>query len=306
MRPVCLFLLASALLAQSPADYVLGPGDQVTVRVLDVDEIGDRAFRVDMSGQIRVPLVGRIKAAGLTLDQIENEIAGRLKEYVKEPEVTVAIAEFRSQPVSVIGSVKSPGVHQLEGRKTLVEILSLAGGLADDAGYSVKIARQLEWGPVPLAGAQNDATGKYSVAQVSLKRILDAADPGENIVIKPFDVVSVPRAEMVYVTGQVQRAGGYVLRERETLSVLQALSLAGGLMGASSPKNARILRPAGAGDNREEIAIDLRRIMTGKAKDVPLRAEDILFIPENAPKKAVGRAAEAAIQVATGVAIYRR
>ena len=323
MRPGRVWFPASALLALSlagwaqappaPAEaegqlrstYVLGPDDQITIRALDVEEISEKPIRIEMSGQIRLPLAGRIEAAGLTVDQLENEIARRLKEYVKEPEVTVSIVEFRSQPVSVIGSVKNPGVHQLEGRRTLVEILSMAGGLADDAGYSLKITRRLEWGPIPLKTAQNDASAKYSVASVPLKEILDASKPEENIVIKPFDVVSVPRAEMVYVTGQVQRAGGYVLREREALSVLQALSLAGGLSGVAAPKSARILRPMGAGASREEIPINLKQIMLGKAKDVPLRAEDILFVPENAPKKAITRAAEAALQIGTGLAIYR-
>jgi polysaccharide export outer membrane protein len=291
---------------QVRSTYVLGPDDQVTVRALDVEEISEKPVRIDMSGHIRLPMAGRIQAAGLTVEQLENAIALRLKEFVKDPEVTVSIAEFRSQPVSVIGSVKNPGVHQLEGHKTLIEIVSLAGGLADDAGYSVKITRRLEWGAVPLPNAQNDASGKYSVGEVRLKEILDASKPDENIVIKPFDVVSVPRAEMVYVTGEVQRAGGYVLRERETLSVLQALSLAGGMSGSASPKNARILRPAGAGASRVEIAVDLQQIIRGKAKDVPLRAEDILFIPENAPKKAMVRAAEAALTIGTGLAIYRR
>jgi polysaccharide export outer membrane protein len=312
IRPVPFLVLALVAVSTAAQEgelrstYILGPDDQVTVHAADVDEISEKPVRVDMNGQIRLSLVGRIKAAGLTVEQLENAIALRLKEYVKEPEVSVEIAEFRSQPVSVIGSVKNPGVHQLEGRKTLVEILSLAGGLADDAGYSVKIARRLEWAPIPLASAANDASGKYSVAEVPLREILNASKPEENIVIKPFDVVSVPRAEMVYVTGQVQRAGGYILRERESLSVLQALSLAGGLGAGAAPKNARILRPAGAGASREEIAIDVKRIMTGSAKDVPLRAEDILFIPENAPRKAITRAAEAALQVGTGLAIYRR
>jgi len=314
----CALLVLSSLgLAQAPpasaeseaelrSTYVLGPDDQINVHALDVDEIGEKPIRIDMSGQIRLPLAGRIKAAGLTVEQLENEISQHLKQYVREPEVTVSIAEFRSQPVSVIGAVRNPGVHQLEGRKTLIEIVSLAGGLAEDAGYGLKITRRLEWGAIPLKTAQNDATGKYSVAEVPLGEILNASRPEENIVIKPFDVISVPRAEMVYVTGQVQKAGGYVLRERETLSVLQALSLAGGLSGMSSPKSARILRPTAAGASREEIAIDLKQIMLGKAKDVPLRAEDILFVPENAPKKAIARAAEAAVQVGTGLAIYRR
>ncbi len=286
MGILCVLLMAAS-------SYVLGPNDQVTVRALDVDEISDRPVRIDMSGQIRLPLVGRIQAAGLTVDQLERAIAERLREYVKEPEVTVAVAEFRSQPVSVIGAVKNPGVYQLEGRKTLTEILALAGGPADDAGYSVKITRRVEG-------------GEFRVIEIPLKEIVEASKPEQNIVIEPSDVVSVPRAEMVYVTGQVQRAGGYVLRERETVSVLQALALAGGLSGNASSKRARILRAAPSGAGREEIAVNVKRIMTGQAKDTPLRAGDILFIPENAPKRAITRGAEAAVQVATGLAIYRR
>lgn len=291
--------------AQLRSTYVLGPDDQITVSVLNADEIGDKPIRIDMTGNIRLHMAGRVKAAGLTVEQLENELAARMKEFIHEPQVAVSIAEFRSQPVSVVGSVKTPGVHQLQGRKTLIEILSLAGGLSDDAGHSVKITRRLEWGAVPLATAQTDPTGKYSVAEVSLKEILQAKNPAQNIVIKPNDVVTVPRAEMIYVTGQVQKAGGFVLRERETLSVLQALALAGGLDRGAASKSARILRRSDS-ENRSEVAVNLKLIMLGKEKDVPMRADDILFVPENGPKKAIIRAAEAAIQVGTGVAIYRR
>jgi polysaccharide export outer membrane protein len=109
----------------------------------------------------------------------------------------------------------------------------------------------------------------------------------------------------VYVIGQVEHAGGFVLRERQSVSVLEALSLAGGLGPAASPKNARILRPSPDGATRTEIAVDLKKILTGRAKDVPLEAQDILLVPLNAPKRAMIRAAEAAVQVGTGVAIYR-
>lgn len=309
MHRLLFVVFAFALLA--PADsvrstYVLGPGDQITISVPDAAEISGKLIRIDMSGDIRLPMAGRIKVTGLTVEQLEAEIATRLKEFIVDPEVAVSILEFRSQPVSVFGSVKNPGVHQLEGRKTLVEILSLAGGLTDDAGHSVKIARRLEWGAIPLPSAVADTTKQFSVAEVSLKSILDAKNPDQNIIIMPNDVVTVPRAEMVYVTGQVQRSGGFVLRERETLSVLQALALAGGLDRAASPQSSRILRPSQTGASRTEIAVDLKRIMTGKANDLPLQAEDILFIPASAPKRAVIRAAEAALQVGTGVAIYRR
>ncbi len=291
---------------QLRSSYVLGPDDQIMIRALDVEEISDKPQRIDMSGNIRLPMVGRIKASGLTVEQLEGEIGNRLKQYVQEPDVAVSIVEFRSQPVSVIGSVKNPGVHQLEGRKTLIEMLSLAGGLADDAGHSVKITRRLEWGRIPLKSAKDDPSGKFSVAEVSLKSMMEASSPEENIVIRPQDVITVPRAEMVYVTGQVQRSGGFPLRERETLSVLQALSLAGGLGPGASPQNARILRVASSNANRTEIAVDLKKILIGKANDVPLQSDDILFVPSSAPKKAAIRAAEAAIQIGTGLVIWQR
>jgi polysaccharide export outer membrane protein len=287
------------------SNYVLGADDQIVVRVTEVEEFNDKPIRIDMDGCVKLPLAGRITAAGLTVQQLEAEVGKALKDYVRHPEVVVSIAEFRSQPVSVIGSVKSPGVYQLQGRKTLVEVLSQAGGLAEDAGYSVRITRRLAWGPISLPGAANDASGGFSVAEVKLKGILEATSPEENIPILPNDVISVPRAEMIYVTGQVHRSGGYVLNGRQSMTVLQALSLAGGIDGASAPQHTRILRASQGLAEREEVPVDLKKIMDGKAKDLALQPDDILFIPSSLPKKAAIRAIEAAIQIGTGVAVFR-
>jgi polysaccharide biosynthesis/export protein len=289
---------------QVPSTYLLGPDDQITVHVLDAEEISDKPSRIDTTGYIRLPLAGRIKAAGLTVEKLENEIAAQLRKYIREPEVSVSVIEFRSQPVSIIGSVKSPGVHQLEGRKTLVECLSLAGGVDEDAGYSVKITRRIEWGPIPLSSAVTDPTGRFSVADVNIEAIMAARVPAENITIFPEDIISVPRGKMVYVIGTVPRAGGYILHEKQTLSVLQALSLAGGLDHYAAPQNARILRPAAGNGSRIEIPVNLKSVLDGQAGDVPLQAEDILLIPSSAAKKAWARAAEAAIQIGT-FSVYR-
>jgi polysaccharide biosynthesis/export protein len=308
---VCAFAAETQALEPVSAEelrstYVLGPDDQVAIRVLEAPEISDKPVRIDMSGHLRLPMAGRVRAAGLTVEQLEMELNTRLKEYIRDPDVAVSLIEFRSQPVSVIGAVKNPGVHQLQGRKTLVEILSMAGGLADDAGHSVRIARQPEWGPIPLKSAAPDPSGAFPVAFVNLRDIMEARNPEENIFICPHDVVSVPRAEMVYVVGQVIRSGGFVLKERETLSVLQALSLAGGLDRTAAPQNVRLLRPADKGGNRTEIQVNLKKILAGQAEDVPMQPDDILFVPSNAPRKAIARAAEAAIQIGTGVVIWRR
>ncbi|MBI3696442.1 MAG: polysaccharide biosynthesis/export family protein [Acidobacteria bacterium] len=305
------FVPLLALQAQtSEADlrsaYVLGPEDQISVWALDVEEIQQKVIPIGASGYINVPLAGRIRAAGLKPEQLEAAIAARLKTYVKEPQVTVNIAEFRSQPVSVIGAVNKPGVHQLRGRKTLVEILSLAEGLRNDAGHSIKISRQLAWGRIPLASATDDPSGQFSVAQVNVKAVMEARAPEENILIRPNDVISVPRAELVYVIGEVRKSGGFALQEREHMSVLQALSLAEGLNRTAGPQNAKILRTAAGGAKRTEVPVDVREILAGNAADVALEPEDILFVPNNAAKSAALRGLEAAIQLGTGVVIWRR
>lgn len=222
------------------ASYRLGPDDQLLIRALDAEEISDKPIRIDVSGFVRLPMVGRVRATGLTVEEFENELKDRLRVYIKDPQVAVMVTEFRSQPVSVIGAVSRPGIVQLEGRKTLVEVLSLAGGLTADAGYRVKITRRLEFGRIPLPSAADDPTAQYSVAEVELQSVMQARNPQENVLVQPFDVISVPRAELVYVMGQVKKAGGFVLRDRETMSVLQALSLAeGGWTGCRRRKRPR-------------------------------------------------------------------
>jgi polysaccharide export outer membrane protein len=282
--------------------YVLGPDDVVSIRVADAENINSDRYRIENDGYLHVPMIGRIAAGGLTPQELEAELARHLKAYIQEPDVTVSIVEFRSQPVSVLGAVKTPGVQQLRGRKTLVEMLSLAGGLDPAAGGRIRITRRLSQGAIPLKNAVSD--GQFSVAEVNLKEILETGKPEGNILIKPHDVISVPRAEMVYVTGQVQKSGGFVLNEHDSITVLQALSLAGGVDRTASTQNARILRRGAAAD-RSEIPVNVQKILDGKASDIALEPEDILFIPSSVPKKAALRALEIAIQVGTGVAIFR-
>lgn len=308
-RTILLFLSVAIALCQSPEQptgaYVLGRDDQISIRALDLDEIGSAPFRIDLSGYINVPLAGRIHAAGLTVEQLEGIIADRLKEHVRKPVVTVAVVEFRSQPVSVLGSVTNPGVHQIRGGATLFEVISEAGGLKPDAGSNIKITRLMQFGPIPLPGATIDPSGNYSVADVSVRSMIEAKNPQENIPIKPNDVISVPRAELVYVVGAVKRAGGFVLSQQQHMSVLQALSMAEGLDRVAAPRDARILRATDQGAERREIPVDVSKLLTGKSSDIPMIANDILFIPNSKAKSAAIRTIEAAISVGTGLAIYR-
>ena len=288
------------------AAYVLGPEDQLVIRVLDIEEIPDKPFRVDMRGNLSLPIVGRVHAGGLTVDQLEAALAEQFSAVLQHPTVTVFITEFRSQPVSVLGAVRNPGVHQIRGTKTLYEVLSLAGGLNPDAGGTIKVTRRKSAGPIPLPTAQDDSTGEFQVAEVTVKSVMEAQNPHENIPVLPNDVVSVPKADLVYVIGAVHKAGGFVLSEKEKMSVLQALSLAEGLERTSAPKDARILRPVPEQESRQEIPVNLSEILAGRSGDVALLANDILFVPNSAAKNALIRGMEAAVQIGTGVVIYRR
>jgi polysaccharide biosynthesis/export protein len=288
----------------SPTAYILGPDDQVTVRALDVDEIDGKTLRVDPSGYVDVPLIGKVKAAGLTVSGFESELTKKLAKYVREPQISVTVSEYRSQPVSVLGAVNTPGVYNVTGPNTLEQMLSRAGGLRNDAGNSIHITRASEWGPIPLPSAKVDPSGKFSTADVSVKGLLDAKDPQANIVIEPTDVISVPKADLVYVVGAVNKPGGFILSERENMSALQAVSMAEGLNHTAASKRAKIIR-GGMSGSRQEIPVNLQKILSGTSPDIPLLANDILFVPNNGPKSATYKVLEAALSAGTGVAIYR-
>jgi len=248
--------------------------------------------------------VGRVHAAGLTVHQLEAELTERFKGFVRDPEVSVEVREYRSQPVSVIGLVNKPGVIQLEGEKTLVEVLSLAEGLRPEADHRVKITRSLEAGRIPLPNAADDPTGKFSVAEVDLNAITDAKDPAGNILVRPRDVISVPRAPIIYVVGEVHKPGGFPLSEHENLTVLQAIALAEGAAPNGSLQKARLLRTVPGSSDRKEIPVDIKAILAGKARDVPLAPDDILFVPKNTGRAVALKAIETAVQTASGVIIW--
>jgi polysaccharide biosynthesis/export protein len=293
--------------SQVRSTYLLGPDDQLEISEPELAElaVANKPTRIDGDGNIQVPLVGRVHVSGLTVQQVEQELDQVLSKYIRHPRVAVNVTEVRSQPVSILGAVNTPGVHQVQGHKTLLEMLALAGGIRSDAGYSIRITRHLEWGCIPLPKAELDASGQFSVAEVNLKKIMEAENPEENIQILPHDIVSVPKAEMVYVIGEVKRSGGFVLGEHQSMSVLQALSLAEGLNGTADTRHARILRLKPNADQREEMSVDVKDVLRGKKSDIPLRGNDILFIPGSTGKKAALRTIEAAIQTGTGFAIWR-
>ncbi len=302
-----LYLLCNPAPGLGSADgYRVGPADQVRIWALGLDEIGDRTYRVGSDGSVDLPVLGRVKAGGATIEEFRQRLLELLAAQVWQPQVSVELVESASQPVTVLGAVARPGVLQLQGDRTLAEVLSLAGGLRPDAGHTVRIRRSAATAVEVGQDEQWREDGGYWVAEVPVKGLMGPSGRGQSIRMLPQDVVSVTNAEQVYVIGTVVRPGSIQLNERATISALQVLSIAEGLGRSAKPERARILRASSGSPDRQEIPVDLKRIMRGQAPDVSLQAEDILFVPDNTAKRAGVRTLEAMLQAATGIAIWGR
>jgi polysaccharide export outer membrane protein len=305
----------------------IGPDDLLAITIFEAPEM-NRTLRVSSNGDISMELLGTLKAAGLTPRELELVLQELLRRsYMKDPHVGVFVQELQSHPVSVVGAVKNPGVFQVRGSKTVIELLSMAEGLADDAGDTVWIMRgggftgaeglelQRETGAGALPAGRESNTGasvpqaaqdgKGEIVKVNLRDLLESADPALNVSVYPGDIVKVTRAGIVYVVGEVQRPGGFVLTNSENISVLQALALAQGLTRTSAKSQARIIRTDPGTGKRTEIPMDLGKILASKAPDLPLQPKDIVFIPNSAAKSAFYHGTTTILSAAAGAAIYR-
>ncbi len=293
---------ASAALERLRPNYILHSGDQILIRAFEMEEISERPFRIDGDGFINLPVVGRLKASGITVERMEAALIEALKKYIRQPQVTITVVQFNSEPVFFVGAFKSPGIYPLEGRRTLVEMMSAVGGLQPTASRRIKLTRRNEYGVIPLASAVPSSDGSASSIEINMASLRDNLNPAEDVVLRPFDVVSVERAEMVYVTGEVGRVGAFDLQERDSISVIQALTMAGGLGRDANQKSAWILRPVMNTSRRAEIPLDLQRIMSGKDSDRPLLPNDVLYVPKSSSlKRNMGRSAYVAVPLVTSV-----
>jgi polysaccharide export outer membrane protein len=288
--------------------YVLGPEDVITLRAFEVEEISDKPFRIDSEGFINLPILGRIRAGGFTLDQFEADLMRRLKTIVKEPQVTVKLAQLRREPVFFVGAFKAPGIYPLEGQRTLVEMLTAVGGLQPYASRRIKVTRQLQFGRIPLPNAVSDAENKVSVVEINFVGLTESVNPLEDIALQPFDRVSVDKAELVYVSGEVNKVAGVELGERNFISITQLITTAGGLTKDAVPSKARILRPILNSSRRAQIPVNLTKIMEGKEADFPVLANDFLYVPRSSSKVAWRYVALIVVPIAitTGVILATR
>jgi len=309
--------LAAIEIASQPVDksaYVLGTGDQLSVRVFGADDIPDRPIEVASDGKISLPMVGRVQAAGVSVRNLESDLTTRYRTYFKDPQISVTVTDYRSQTVTVVGAVNAPGVVQLRGPTRLMRVISQAGGLKAEAGDKVLITRRLPStdgaaapsSPSPATGL-TEPNASFYLKEISLVKIIDGTDPSANLLIEAGDLITVPRAKMVYVMGDVGRPGGYVLDGHSSnLTVLQAVALAGGANKTAAYGSTRILRPAtGTNTPRAETQIDLKKILASKSPDIPLHADDILYVPNSLTKVVTARTIETAVSIGTGLLIWK-
>jgi polysaccharide export outer membrane protein len=321
--------LTSSAAEVANTESTIGPDDLLNISVFEAPEM-NCAVRVSTGGEISLPLLGTVHAAGLTPRELGYLLQGVLhNSFMKDPHVGVFVQELQSHAVSVVGAVKMPGVFQIRGSKTVIEVLSLAQGLTDDAGDTVLIMRGTGT-PAPIGAnrlnlaatapvaaqpgeilpSANPASiaspeKKNEIVEINLKRLLESDDSALNVAVFPGDIVKVPRAGIVYVVGEVIKPGGFVLQNNERISVLQALALAEGPTHTSAVRSARIIRTDPATGRRTEIPTNISRIFSGKAPDTFLQAKDVVFVPNSTAKSVLYRGSEAALQTAAGVAIYK-
>lgn len=266
---------------------VIGPGDEVEVTVYGAPDLSGHT-RVSADGNISIPLIGYVRIAGLSSREAEAAIDAQLQQnnIVNDPQVAVYVKEYTSSGISVSGEVVKPGFYSAVGPHRLFDVLQAAGGPTDKAANKVVISHR---GQDP-----KDAT------TLSISK-----DPAEmaasNVVLQPGDTVVVPRAGIVYVLGEVTRPGGYVLNSTGGTTVLQVVAVAAGPTRVASPGKTRLLRRTENGFQEQQI--DVKKLLRGKAQDVPVRDEDILFIPSSAIKEAMN--ASVLVAIAASAAIYR-
>lgn len=293
--------------AVAPDDYRIGSEDLLQISVFQIEDF-NRTARVTADGLIFLPLLGQVQASGLTPYELGQVIRLRLSEkYVQDPQVSVLVKEYHGEPVTVIGAVKNPGVYQLKQKKTLVHVLSLAGGLAKDAGNEIWVSHDLS--PLLMQVAEEKLTARdelpTNTITVKISDLLGPDGSRWDVPIRGGDVIRIPGAQMVYVMGEVQAPGAYVLEhDNQRISVLQLIALARGTTRKASLGSTRIIQAKPDG-NREEKQINLAKIFEGKSPDPVLSPNDILFVPSSKVRGALWRTLESAIQVGTGMLIYR-
>jgi polysaccharide export outer membrane protein len=272
-------LASAALRAPVPnADYQIGAEDLIEITLFNVPETGSRVtprkveVRVNQEGKITLSLIGEIPVAGLTTVALEQSLRTRFDEYLFEPQVGVHVKEYRSQRISVVGAVRNPGVYQLTGPKTLIDLLAMSGGLNQQASGIMHVYRQ---------GSEGRHT--YVVDLLAL-----ADNPGlVNMPVQPGDVIDVPEAGTFFVDGSVGKPGSYPINRPYTLT--QALAVAGGVTVRFADYSGIVVFRHQNSAHPERISVNLNDVIAGSAADPLIEANDVIVVPMSTAKYIVER-----------------
>jgi polysaccharide export outer membrane protein len=263
----------------------LGPGDLLEISVFDTPELSHRT-RVDSDGKISMALIGEINVRGMSPDALEKLIRQKLIDgnFVKDPQVSVFVAEYAGQTAFITGEVTRPGAYPVLRSHRLGDLISVAGGLTSRAGNTVTISHEGDSAPL-------------------MRFDLSSQDESQrNPEIKPGDSITVSQAGIVYVLGDVERPGGFVLDRRSTLSVMQALALAEGVKSSASLSKVSLIRTTQ--ESRQEIPLNLRMILKSQSPDPALQAGDIIFVPGSLTRGMGRRTIDVILQSAGFAAVY--
>jgi polysaccharide export outer membrane protein len=277
--------------------YMIGVGDILDIHVNDEERVSGR-YQVDQDGKLSVPLLsGAIPAAGTTTFELSTRLREELKkqDILREPAVTVLIVRGMTQNVSVLGAVMRPGTYPIEKPTSIMDIISLAGGLAPNAGSTATVSHQGDSHAPAVVNASvtsnnssvttNNATvtnNKDGILSINLTSLMASKDPAANVLVHPGDVITINTAPVVFVVGAVTRPGAFTVQDAKSrMTVLQAVAMAEGTTSLASLGKTIIVRQSSSDTERKEIPVDLKQVMRGKEKDEILEANDILFVPES-------------------------
>jgi polysaccharide export outer membrane protein len=290
------------VLVATDEDYRISPGDVIEIQVEDAPELS-RVFQVNAAGSFQMPYLGRVTAQQKTTEEMAKLISDGLRgHYLKDPQVTVIVRQFNSQTFFVQGAVRSPGLYQITGKPSLLKLISLSGGLAENHGSSVFILREAKPNgsgetkgqastaaaalPAQASEDETEEGGKYELIKVSLSGLYKG-QLDQNIKVEPGDIVNIPPADVFFVAGEVRAPGSFQLKDGTTLR--QAISLAQGTTFKAMANKGIIFREDPETSKRKEIPVDIGAVMAGKKEDVEILANDVIIVP-NSRAKSVGAA----------------
>ncbi len=273
LSAIILFFFSPGLFSQdteieNDISYTIGPGDLIDIKVFNVPEL-NITVRVSGNGMITLPLIGSIKAEGLTRSLLEKQLAAMLeKNYLNNAQVTVFIKEYHSKMVSVIGAVKTPGNHELYGEKTILELISLAGGFTPDASKKIIIIRKLK-------------EGKSISLKIDVDELMIEGNPKLNVPLKAGDIINIPAVSHmnIYIFGEVKNPGHIEMIREGEITLLRAIAQAGGF--TERARKGSVLVKRRVKGKEIKIKINVKSILKGKKSDFILKSNDIIHVPES-------------------------